>query len=303
MKGRLPAVLTTLAVLLPSLAIVACSAVPGSATPSPSASPPLAASPPPSASPVPSATSVPFATAASSPSGTVGIDGRQFVSTSVSGYELVPGTLIRLTFDGDSIGAQAGCNSIFGKYSLNGDVLVVSQLGMTEMGCQQPLMAQDEWIISLLSSQPRLTLIGDQLELASDSIRVEFLDREVAEPDQPLTGVTWNLTTIITGDSASSVPAAVSAFILLNADGTVSLQDGCNSGGGDYSVDGDQIRFGVIVMTRLACLGDAGEVEQEFLAVLNADSVTYAIDANTLTLQAGEHGLQFSATVDLPANN
>src|SRR5688572_14045686 len=46
------------------------------------------------------------------------INGRQFISVDVSGHTLVPGTTIRLTFTDGSLGAQAGCNSIGGTFTI-----------------------------------------------------------------------------------------------------------------------------------------------------------------------------------------
>jgi hypothetical protein len=43
------------------------------------------------------------------------------------------------------------------------------------------------------------------------------------------------------------------------------------------------------------CAGAGGELEQAVLAVLNAQTVDYSIDAQTLTLSAGAAGLQLVA--------
>jgi heat shock protein HslJ len=124
---------------------------------------------------------------------------------------------------------------------------------------------------------------------------VTLLDREVAEPDQPLVGPTWSLTTIIDGQVASSVPVGISATFTFADDGTFSFNDGCNSGGGKYVVDGDQIAFSAVVQTDMACAGAAGQVEQAVLAVIGSNGpITFAIDAGALTFMAGNAGLQFS---------
>jgi heat shock protein HslJ len=48
-------------------------------------------------------------------------------------------------------------------------------------------------------------------------------------------------------------------------------------------------------MTKMACAGAAGQLEQAVMAVLNARTVDYSIDAQTLTLEAGAAGLQLVA--------
>ena len=259
-----------------TLALVACAQAPG-ASPTPSPSP---------------ASSTP------TPSAPAGLAGRQFLSTGVTKdgapFALVAGSRIRLTFDEGRLSANAGCNTIGGNLTIDGNRLVFSGGEMTEMACQEPLMAQDNWLVAFLGSGPTFALSGNDLTLTSGTTVVMLLDREVAEPDQPLVGPTWSLTSIISGDAVSSVPVGVSAAITFNADGTFAMDDGCNSGGGKYVVDGDAIHFSEVVTTDMACGGAAGQVEQAVLAVLSPDAITFAIDAYSLTFMAGDTGLQFS---------
>ncbi len=231
------------------------------------------------------------------------LDGRQFLSTLVTRngktLQLVSGTRIRIAFDGHNIGASAGCNSMSGEYRLEAGVVKVGMLATTEMGCDEPRMTQDTWLAAFLGSNPSLTLNTNEMVLATDNTTLQLLDREIAEPDQPLVGVTWGLTTILDADVASSVPGAAMATLLFSADGTVDVYTGCNSGGGHFTVDGDQITIDQLVQTAMACPGSAGEIEQAVLRVLKAGTLTYSIDAATLTLEADGHGLQYSAAIDV----
>ncbi len=81
-----------------------------------------------------------------SSSGRAGLDGREFVSTQVDGYELVPDSVIRISFEDGSVSINAGCNTMFGAYTVDGDVLSAPTLAMTEMACDPALMEQDTWI-------------------------------------------------------------------------------------------------------------------------------------------------------------
>ena len=174
---------------------------------------------------------------------------------------LVTGTKIRLAFAGGNVTASAGCNTMSGGYQVAGDKLVVGQLATTEIGCPPNLQAQDTWLSDLLTAHPQFAVQGSNLILSSGTTVVTLLDREVAEPDQPLVGITWGLTTIIDGQTASSVPEGVSATILFTADGKVQFDSGCNSGGGQYTVDGDSLHFAQIVSTMMACQNPRGSVE------------------------------------------
>lgn len=111
------------------------------------------------------------------------IDGVTFLSETVTGHDLVTGSELRLSFDGDRLGGDAGCNQMGGEFEITDGVLVVDQLAMTEMACMDPpgLMEQEQWFSDFLSSRPRIQQDGDRLTLATDDVSVVFLDREIAE--------------------------------------------------------------------------------------------------------------------------
>src|SRR5687767_12118280 len=107
-----------------SLGLVACTVGAPAATPSPAPTNPPSATPtaPPSATP---------------PPGSIlpaGLDGRHFISIRVTDggddFPLVPGSRIDLSFI-DGLQARAGCNHLFGNYRIDGDRLIVGQMGGT----------------------------------------------------------------------------------------------------------------------------------------------------------------------------
>jgi heat shock protein HslJ len=234
------------------------------------------------------------------PGGPPDLDGRAFLSEAVTEdgapRPLVEHTRIRLDFRDGQIGASAGCNSMGGPYRIDGGVLVVAEgLSTTEMGCAPELHDQDEWLAAFLTSRPEVALDGDRLVLSTPSTEVVLVDREVADPDRPLTGTTWTLDTIIEGDAASSVPEGVTATLTISDDGTVALNTGCNSGGGTAEIGDATITFGQIATTLRACLPEVMAVEEAVVAVVQEGEVAYEIEAGRLTLTAGDRGLGFTA--------
>ena len=94
------------------------------------------------------------------------LDGRTFVSTSAQGYEIVAGTTITLSFEDERISAAAGCNTQNGGVEVaEGQLRLTSPLASTMMGCEEPLMAQDQWVASFLEADPDIVLDGDALTL------------------------------------------------------------------------------------------------------------------------------------------
>lgn len=217
------------------------------------------------------------------------LDGRTFLSTDVQGMALVPGTRVTLTFKDDgSLGASGGCNSMGGAYTITGDRLTTDQMFMTEMGCAEPRMQQDQWLSAFLADVT-VSLAGDTLTLDDGAVRLTLLDKAVATPDQPIEGTLWVVDGIVSGGAVSSVPEGVTASIRI-VDGQAEVRFGCNTGGGPVEVAPDTLTFGPMISTKMACEPDAVAVESAFLTVLTGE-VPYSIDADTLTLDAGANGL------------
>lgn len=70
-------------------------------------------------------------------------------------------------------------------------------------------------------------------------------------------------------------------------DGQMSGNVGCNGFGGDYEVDGDQIKFGSVMSTMMFCEGPVGEQESGTLAVFQ-ESTKFVLDGNMLTIASTE---------------
>lgn len=230
----------------------------------------------------------------------VSLDGLEFLSTSVTengaDRPLVPGTQIRLSFRDAQLGASAGCNSIGGSYRLDNGVLVFEGGSMTEMGCDEPRHAQDDWLSEFLASRPTVVAAGDQLTLTSGGTVVSLLNRKTADPDRPLVDTTWKVDSIVSGDTVSSVPDGAVATLEFAADGTVTINTGCNTGGGRYDATADgQLRFIDVVVTERACAGAAAQLEAAILPLLGAESLTYAIDAGRLDIMGGDQGISLTA--------
>jgi len=97
------------------------------------------------------------------------------------------------------------------------------------------------------------------------------------EAGAPLEGPVWEL--VVADDSISS---DVDATMQL-AGGDAAVNGGCNSYFGSYELDGENLTFGPMAGTLMACEGDAQDVEDSFIPAL-ANVATYAIDGENLQL-------------------
>jgi heat shock protein HslJ len=139
-------------------------------------------------------------------------------------------------------------------------------------------------------------LSGNDLALQRESTIVELADRRVADPDRPLVGTTWQVDSLIDGQTASSVPAGVTATLVFQPDGRVAIESGCNTGSAAYTIDGQTLSLSAIAVTKRACPGPAAGLEQAVLAVLGSSPLRYTIEANALTVSAGDRGLGLRAS-------
>jgi heat shock protein HslJ len=220
------------------------------------------------------------------------LDGRTFLSTRVQGHDLVPGSTVRMRFQGGQLGISAGCNQMSGKYAIVDGRLTTGQMAMTEMACDEPRMAQDTWVAAFVGGAA-VTLAGDMLTLKNADVTLTLTDREVADPDRPLQGTRWVLDGIVSGDAVSSVPAGVTATLTIS-DGQMQVETGCNTGSASVAVTDTTLTIGPLGLTKKACVPEAMAVEQAVTSVLSG-KVDYAIKADALTLTASGAGLTLRA--------
>jgi len=94
---------------------------------------------------------------------------------------------------------------------------------------------------------------------------------------------TWKLTAYGPANSPTPAVPDAEASLTFDPDGTLTGNGGCNGLGGDYKVKGDQITFGPIMSTLMAC-DDPRMAQEDAVHQVLTDNVTYKIDGNTLTI-------------------
>lgn len=99
-----------------------------------------------------------------------------------------------------------------------------------------------------------------------------------------LAGTAWDLVSF--GPAGAEEPAVPGSEVTLifDATGQAGGSGGCNTYGGSYQTDGDNIAFGELVSTLMACADDAlNEQEGRYLAALGS-ATTFAAEGDTLTI-------------------
>ena len=103
--------------------------------------------------------------------------GKTFESTSVTGYELVPDSVVTLEFIDGRISANAGCNTQNGDADVVDGALEVGDLASTMMACEDPLMTQEQWLGGFLEDGPDVALEGETLTLTSGDVVMELTEQ------------------------------------------------------------------------------------------------------------------------------
>ena len=222
------------------------------------------------------------------------LSGRGFVSTDVSGYDLVDGSEITMNFLDDAVSVSAGCNTLNGGYEITDATFVAGQFAMTMMACEDALMNQDTWLSEFLASSPAISLDGSTLSFSGDEVTITLDEIEPAG----LVGTTWVLSGTVANEAVTVSAVDAEASMTIADDGTVAIETGCNTGSGSVEVGDDTLTFGPIATTRMACDEERTRLETSVLSVLQGE-VTYEISGDTLSLRSGdaadEIGLEFTA--------
>lgn len=215
--------------------------------------------------------------------------GRTFLATTVTEdgkpRELVAEMSVEFTDDGRLI-ARAGCNMMQGQVdTADGKLVVDGGLSMTDMGCDPARHEQDSFVAGVLGASPAWQLTDSGLTITSGATTFELAPREAVQPDGELVGTTWELDTLIDGQTASSMAAGAPAVTLVFDDKKVVAETNCNGLDADYTVTGDTIEFKPGMMTKMACEPDIMRGESAVVSVLQG-TTSYEITADRLTLMS-----------------
>ena len=225
------------------------------------------------------------------------VSGRTFVSQSVVGRNLVPGTEIRLLFHrGERFTATAGCNTLSGTYRFDGKVLVASAITTTNLACDALHQEQDAWLAAFLTTRPTTELAEPRLTLATGVETVAMLDREIASPDRPLVGTQWIGSGIDAGAGLTVAAELAALSVAFGQDGQFQAFSGCQRATGSVVVDQSTMYFTALTYDGGICPDSNLQPQSaNFLFVLNGMEVTFAIEERQLTISRAGMTLYFTA--------
>jgi heat shock protein HslJ len=208
-----------------------------------------------------------------------------------SGQVEVPdGWRVTLVFDDSGVHGQA-CNMYGGSYQLTGSTIGFSEMSMTEMACQEPMMTVESAYHAALGAVDTFARTGDQLTLGGNGAELVF-SLQPPVPDATLQGTRWLLETLLQGETASSVQGL--GWLELGADGALTGSTGCRELSGTYVLSGDQVVISDLRATG-ACDAALAQQDAHVVSVIEG-GFTVAIDGAKLTIiSQGGDGLGYRA--------
>ena len=93
----------------------------------------------------------------------------------------IPGTTITATFEDGQVTGSAGCNTYFGSYQIDGDIINVGQIAITEMACMEPagVMEQELMFVEFLGDARTFRLSDGSLQITrSDGEALTFVPQQ-----------------------------------------------------------------------------------------------------------------------------
>lgn len=265
------------------LAACASSASSGSPAPSPSTDPGASGSP------------------AATPGGGSGtIDGSgdwRLVSGTNAGVPIaiVPGSDITMTVEGSQISGRSACNQYGGDIIVANGQVQFGPLFMTEMACEEPVMASEAAYHAALAGIRAATRDGDTLTLTGDGVELVF-ERLAPPPTADIVGTVWVLESLISADAVSSVMGEP-ALLVLDPNGSFTGSTGCRSFTGRYTIANAEILFTEFAMDQTTCSPELQDQDNHVVSVLG-DGFRAEVDGEKLTIAGtGNEGLGYMTKV------
>ena len=236
--------------------------------------------------------------------------GRSFVleAAQVGGEPKELAVPIELAFEADRLAAQPGCNGASGGYTMvDGTLTLSGPLAQTMMMCDdQALVEQDAWFASVLEASPKVALDGDEIVLTTDDTVLRGRDKEVANPDLPLEGTVWTITSRIDGvgddGAVSSELWMEQSQLTFEPGGRLQGSTACGGVLGTWEADTTGEQVTIALEPHGPCTGDQAELEEQTFSYLSGP-LAVDIDADQLTLtQPGGNGVVLKAVGEADAS-
>ena len=195
---------------------------------------------------------------------------------------------IQDTGDGVEVRGKAGCNTMFGKVTLTGRTISVTDLGMTMMLCEN--MQSENAVVDILRVPLTVVQNSGIMTWRNDQGKITLkrvTKAQAAFDASNLIGLAFTLRTVNETPARTTLNPVTIEF----SEGRVAGSDGCNTFSGSAVWNGNQVTVSDLISTRMFC---PDMTEFPSLPALLRLQPTAELNGNTLKLTA--NGVEWSFT-------
>ena len=140
---------------------------------------------------------------------------------------------ITLDLDGEAIGGTSACNHYGGTVTHDAGSIDIGDVFGTEMACTDEVMVLETAYLAALQVVDTVARDGATMTFTGPGVELTF-DEVPAVADAELTGTTWVLESLVSGDAVSST-LGEPAILVLGDDRTLTGSTGCREFTGTYT--------------------------------------------------------------------
>ena len=195
------------------------------------------------------------------------IVGQPWVLLESTGYQRTDHKIVLEFFESNRLNLDCNCNDVYGRYTVQGTTLKVSEIGGTEKACIRPpfdtpdsIDDDESFLMRFLLERPEIIRDGEFLMLTTPDTTLKWGSEQLLPPEPKRVGfydTVWNIDSISTIDAPIIRMQDGSPFVVFEPHGTFVLQTGCNEGRGRYTVKSESIDMEIVDFTGDTCSPDA----------------------------------------------
>ena len=191
------------------------------------------------------------------------------------------GTNITINFSKDRINGYSAVNIYFGNYKIQNNILILSNVGTTEMAGSQELMDIERKFFDILQSSPKISYDKETLTLSNN--KGEIWTFKVLTLEKKLHNTDWRLINMA-GKNMKLQMKNEEQITLSFTENEINGNAGINNYFGTYKISNDNISIQGIGATEMAGPDNLMRIEGEYLALLENVKKIKLINQKTLVL-------------------
>ena len=191
------------------------------------------------------------------------------------------GTNITINFSKDRINGHSAVISYFGNYKIQNNILILPNVGSTEMAGPQELMDIERKFFDILQSSPKISYDKETLTLSNN--KGEIWTFKVLTLEKKLHNTDWRLINMA-GKNMKLQMKNEEQITLSFTENEINGNAGINNYFGTYKISSDNISISGIGATEMAGPDNLMRIEGEYLALLENVKKIKLINQKTLVL-------------------